>query len=131
MFEGFEHQQITTSGTTIHLVKGGHGPGVLVLHGYPLTHAMWHKIAPRLAEDFTVVATDLRGYGDSSKPDAGADHAGYSFRAMGHDQAEVMEALGFREYFVCGHDRGARVAHRMALDDPQRVRKAAFLDIVP
>jgi len=104
---------------------------LLLLHGNPLTHVMWHKIAPRLAEEFTVVAADLRGYGDSSKPDGGPDHRGYSFRAMGQDQAEVMGALGFRDYVVCGHDRGARVAHRMALDYAERVNKVAFLDIVP
>ena len=131
MFDGFTHTQIDTSGARINLRHGGSGPPLLLLHGNPLTHVMWHKIAPRLAEDFTVVATDLRGYGDSAKPDGGADHGGYSFRAMGRDQAEVMEALGFREYRVCGHDRGARVAHRMALDYPQRVSKVAFLDIVP
>jgi haloacetate dehalogenase len=92
---------------------------------------MWHKIAPRLAEHFTVVASDLRGYGDSSKPGGGEDHIGYSFRAMAQDQVEVMTALGFDSFHVCGHDRGGRVAHRMALDHPRRVRKVAFLDIVP
>jgi len=131
MFEGFNRAQIDTPGARINLRHGGSGPPLLLLHGNPLTHVMWHKIAPRLAEDFTVVVTDLRGYGDSSKPEGGADHGGYSFRAMGRDQAEVMEALGFRDYRVCGHDRGARVAHRMALDYPQRVSKVAFLDIVP
>jgi haloacetate dehalogenase len=131
MFEGFTQTRVETSGAVINLRHAGSGPPLLLLHGNPLTHAMWHKIAPRLAEDFTVVATDLRGYGDSSKPESGPDHAGYSFRAMGQDQAEVMAALGFSEYYVCGHDRGARVAHRMALDYPERVRKAAFLDIVP
>ena len=108
MFEGFNRAQIDTPGARINLRHGGSGPPLLLLHGNPLTHVMWHKIAPRLAEDFTVVATDLRGYGDSSKPEGGADHDGYSFRAMGRDQAEVMEALGFRDYRVCGHDRGAR-----------------------
>jgi haloacetate dehalogenase len=131
MFEGFKLTQIDTSGARINLRHGGSGPPLLLLHGNPLTHVMWHKIAPRLAEEFTVIAADLRGYGDSSKPDGGSDHSGYSFRAMGQDQAEVMEALGFRDYFVCGHDRGARVSHRMALDYPKRVRKVAFLDIVP
>jgi haloacetate dehalogenase len=131
MFEGFTQTRVEASGAVINLRHAGSGPPLLLLHGNPLTHAMWHKIAPRLAEDFTVVATDLRGYGDSSKPESGSDHAGYSFRAMGQDQAEVMAALGFSEYYVCGHDRGARVAHRMALDYPERVRKAAFLDIVP
>ncbi|TMG86374.1 MAG: alpha/beta hydrolase [Betaproteobacteria bacterium] len=131
MFEGFKQTQIDASGARINMRYAGSGPPLLLLHGNPLTHVMWHKIAPRLAQDFTVVATDLRGYGDSSKPDGGPDHGGYSFRAMGQDQAEVMAALGFSEYYVCGHDRGARVAHRMALDYPQRVHKVAFLDIVP
>ena len=131
MFEGFTQAQLEGAGARINLRYAGSGPPLLLLHGNPLTHVMWHKIAPGLAQDFTVVATDLRGYGDSSKPDGGPDHGGYSFRAMGQDQAEVMAALGFRQYYVCGHDRGARVAHRMALDYPERVSKAAFLDIVP
>jgi haloacetate dehalogenase len=131
VFEGFSVRDIETSGARIHLRHGGNGPALLLLHGNPLTHVMWHKIALRLAQDFTVVATDLRGYGDSGKPDGGPDHAGYSFRAMAQDQVDVMAALGFDEYFVCGHDRGARVAHRMALDHPERVRRVAFLDIVP
>jgi len=131
MFEGFHVRDIDTSGARIHLRYGGSGPPLLLLHGNPLTHAMWHKIAPRLAQDFTVVAADLRGYGDSSKPDGGPDHAGYSFRSMAQDQLDVMDTLGFDAFFVCGHDRGARVAHRMALDHAPRVRKVAFLDIVP
>ncbi|HXN16118.1 MAG TPA: alpha/beta hydrolase [Usitatibacter sp.] len=131
MFEGFTHTQINVAGARINVRRGGIGPPLLLLHGNPLTHVMWHKIAPRLAQEFTVVATDLRGYGDSSKPPGGEDHAGYSFRAMARDQVEVMEALGFGAFSVCGHDRGARTAHRMALDYPQRVRKVAFLDIVP
>ena len=131
MFEGFTQTQVEGVGARINLRYAGSGPPLLLLHGNPLTHVMWHKIAPPLAQDFTVVATDLRGYGDSSKPDGGPDHGGYSFRAMGQDQAAVMAALGFPQYYVCGHDRGARVAHRMALDYPERVSKVAFLDIVP
>ena len=131
MFEGFTSTAIATSGARINLRYGGSGPPLLLLHGNPLTHVMWHKIAPRLAEHFTVVATDLRGYGDSSKPDGGEDHAAYSFRAMAQDQVEVMAALGFDSFHVVGHDRGGRVAHRMALDHPRRVKKVAFLDIVP
>jgi len=131
MFEGFIQARLDVSGASIHLRRGGSGPPLLLLHGNPLTHVMWHKIAPRLAEDFTVVATDLRGYGDSSKPDGGPDHSGYSFRAMARDQVEVMSALGFNSFYVCGHDRGARVAHRMALDHPNGVKRIAFLDIVP
>ncbi|MGZ5078557.1 MAG: alpha/beta fold hydrolase [Usitatibacter sp.] len=131
MFEGFRQTDVDAAGARIHLRHGGSGPPLLLLHGNPLTHVMWHKIAPRLAQDFTVVAADLRGYGDSSKPPGGEDHAGYSFRAMAEDQVEVMRALGFDRYFVAGHDRGGRVAHRMALDHPERVAKVAFLDIVP
>jgi len=131
MFEGFEQRDVDTSGARIHLRVGGSGPPLLLLHGNPLTHVMWHKIAPRLAEEFTVVAADLRGYGDSSKPSGGGDHSDYSFRAMARDQLAVMDELGFERFFVAGHDRGGRVAHRMALDEPGRVAKVAFLDIVP
>ncbi len=131
MFEGFTHTRIETSGAVINLVHGGKGPPLLLLHGNPLTHVMWHKIAPDLARDFTVVATDLRGYGDSSKPDGGPEHAGYSFRAMAADQLEVMAKLGFDAFFVAGHDRGGRVGHRMALDHPEKVLRLALLDIVP
>jgi pimeloyl-ACP methyl ester carboxylesterase len=129
MFEGFEQKQITTSGTTINCVKGGSGPGLLLLHGYPQTHAMWHKIAPRLAQDFTIVAADLRGYGDSGKPHGDPEHRTYAKRAMAQDQVEVMQQLGFETFYVVGHDRGARVSHRLTLDHPQRVQKLALLDI--
>ena len=101
------------------------------MHGYPQTHAMWHLVAPRLAEDFTVVATDLRGYGDSSKPFGEEDHSTYSKRAMARDQVSVMRSLGFESFAVVGHDRGGRVGHRLALDHPERVTKLAVLDIVP
>src|SRR5262249_32785966 len=131
MFEGFEHQQITTSGTTIHLVKGGDGPGVLVLHGYPQTHAMWHKIAPRLAQDFTVVAPDLRGDGGGGKSPGDAERMRYPNRGMAQDQVEVMQQLGFESFSVVGHDRGARVSHRLALDHRQCVQRLAVLDIIP
>ena len=131
MFEGFERERIQTSETELELVRWGEGPPVLLLHGYPQTHAMWHLLAPRLAEDFTVVAADLRGYGDSSKPFGEEDHSTYSKRAMAGDQAAVMESLGFDSFAVVGHDRGGRVAHRMALDFPDRVTKLAVLDIVP
>lgn len=131
MFEGFTTRQITTSGTTINCVTGGSGPGLLLLHGYPQTHAMWHKIAPRLAQDFTVVAADLRGYGDSGKPHGDAEHRTYSKRAMAQDQVEVMQQLGFETFYLVGHDRGARVSHRLTLDHAQRVRKLAVLDIIP
>jgi len=131
VFEGFSPTSIDIAGVRIHLRHAGSGPPLLLLHGNPLTHVSWHKIAPRLAEDFTVVATDLRGYGDSSKPPGGEDHAGYSFRAMAEDQLAVMHRLGFARFKVCGHDRGGRVAHRMALDHPDAVEKVAFLDIVP
>ncbi len=131
MFEGFERRQIEVGGTTINLVKGGDGPPLLLLHGYPQTHTIWHKIAPRLAEEFTVVAADLRGYGDSGKPHGDAEHLAYSKRSMAQDQVEVMEQLGFDSFFLVGHDRGARVSHRLTKDHPQRVRKLALLDIIP
>jgi haloacetate dehalogenase len=131
VFEGFSARRIPTSGAQIHAVIGGSGPPLLLLHGYPQTHVLWHKIAPRLASEFTVVAPDLRGYGDSTKPEGGADHAGYSKRAMAQDMVEVMRALGFERFALAGHDRGARVAYRLALDHPPRVDGLAVLDIVP
>jgi len=131
MFEGFEQATIDTGSALIRVRHGGSGPPLLLLHGIPETHVMWHKIAPRLARDFTVVAADLRGYGDSSKPSSAPDHAPYSKRVMALDQIEVMRQLGFGRFFVAGHDRGARCAYRMALDHPHRVLKLAVLDIVP
>ncbi|GAA4337905.1 alpha/beta hydrolase [Pigmentiphaga soli] len=132
MFEGFTTTDIETSGARIHLRHGGSGPPLLLLHGNPATHVTWHRIANRLAERYTVVATDLRGYGDSVGPeDGGPRHENYSFRAMAQDQVEVMRALGFDRFYVAGHDRGARTTHRLCLDHPERVLKAAVLDILP
>jgi haloacetate dehalogenase len=130
-FPGFTQRRITTSGAEINLVTGGNGPPLLLLHGYPQTHLMWRKVAPRLAGEFTVVIPDLRGYGDSSKPAAGADNADYSKRALAQDQVETMAALGFERFAVAGHDRGARVAHRLARDHGERIERLALLDIVP
>jgi len=130
-FPGFTQRRIETSGASINLVTGGSGPPLLLLHGYPQTHAMWRKVAPRLAEDFTVVVPDLRGYGDSSKPPAGADFSAYSKRALAQDQVETMTALGFGRFAVAGHDRGARVTHRLLRDHPDKIARAASLDIVP
>ncbi len=131
MFEGFTKETIKTSGAEIVLRHGGSGPPLLLMHGNPFTHCSWHKIAPRLAQEFTVVCPDLRGYGDSSKPPGGGDHSEYSFRAMAQDQVEVMQHLGFAQFHAAGHDRGARVLHRMCLDHPDRVLRAAFLDMLP
>jgi haloacetate dehalogenase len=131
MFENFTRTEIKTSGARIVTVHGGKGPPLLLMHGNPFTHLSWHKIAPRLASEFTVVATDLRGYGDSEKPPGGDDHSGYSFRAMAQDQVEVMAALGFKRFYAAGHDRGARVLHRMCLDHPDKVARGAILDIIP
>ncbi len=130
-FPGFEQHRVTTAGAQINLVTGGSGPPLLLLHGYPETHIMWRKVAPRLAQDFTLVIPDLRGYGDSSKPPAGADFAAYSKRALAQDQVETMAALGFARFRVAGHDRGARVTHRLLRDHPERIERAAVLDIVP
>jgi haloacetate dehalogenase len=131
LFPQFEPRRIRTSGTEINLVLGGSGPPLLLLHGYPQTHAMWHRIAPRLAQHFTLVCADLRGYGDSGKPVSDPEHRTYAKRAMAQDQVEVMQALGFSRFAVAGHDRGGRVAHRMARDHPERIERLAVLDIVP
>jgi haloacetate dehalogenase len=131
LFPGFTHRRIRTSGATINLEVGGNGQPVLLLHGYPQTHAMWHKVAPALARDYTVVCADLRGYGDSSKPKGVPGHANYAKRAMALDMVEVMETLGFPRFHAVGHDRGARVAHRMARDHGRRVQSLTVLDISP
>jgi haloacetate dehalogenase len=131
MFEGFQLSTIDAEGVPIRVRAGGSGPPLLLLHGHPQTHVMWHRVAPDLARYFTVVATDLRGYGDSGKPATTVDHAPYSKRAMAGDQIEVMRQLGFDRFFVAGHDRGARCGYRMALDHPDRVLRLAVLDIIP
>lgn len=131
MFDAFTSTTVRTNGAEINLVHGGSGPPVLLLHGAPQTHVMWHQLAPALARSHTVVATDLRGYGDSSKPAGGGDHSAYSFREMARDQVEVMRELGHDHFAVVGHDRGARVAHRLVRDHPSVVNRVAFLDIVP
>jgi len=131
MIDGFQHARIQSTEVAINVVHGGSGPPLLLLHGYPQTHVMWRKVAPVLAERFTVVATDLRGYGDSDKPHGLPDHSTYSKRATANDQVEVMAALGFERFAVAGHDRGGRVAHRMALDHPDRIQRIAVLDIAP
>jgi haloacetate dehalogenase len=131
MFLNFKKRKIRTSEATINLVTGGSGDPVLLLHGYPETHAMWHKVAPELARDYTVVCADLRGYGDSSKPKGLPGHSNYSKRAMALDMAEVMTALGHQRFHVVGHDRGGRVAHRLARDHGKRVRSLTILDISP
>lgn len=131
MFDGFTLTTIETGDADIRVRYGGSGPPLLLLHGIPETHMMWHKVAPRLARDFTVVATDLRGYGDSSTPASAPDHAPYAMRALARDQVIVMEQLGFPRFSLAGHDRGARCAYRLALDHPERVEKLAVLDIVP
>ncbi len=130
-FPGFKASTVQTSGATINVVSGGDGPPLLLLHGAPQTHVSWHRVAPELTKSYTVVAADLRGYGDSSKPPDGDGHANYSKRAMALDQVELMRHFGFNRFAVVGHDRGGRVAQRMALDHPDVVSGLAVLDIVP
>ncbi len=131
LFPGFEARSFTTGGAEIFARIGGSGPPLLLLHGYPQTHACWHKIAPRLAEAFTLVLPDLRGYGSSSCPLPDQSHSVYAKRAMAQDMVEVMAALGHERFRLVGHDRGARVAYRLALDHGARVERLAVLDIVP
>jgi haloacetate dehalogenase len=130
-FPGFSPRRIDAGEVTIQAQVGGSGPPLLLLHGHPQTHAMWHQVAPALAERFTVVATDLRGYGDSDKPAGDAAHLHYAKRTMAADQVRVMAALGFERFDVMAHDRGARVAHRLVLDHAKRVGRAVLLDIAP
>ena len=133
LFPGFRDERFALDGVEIHAVVGParDGPALLLLHGYPQTHAIWHKMAPRLAQRFNVVAADLRGYGDSGKPATTADHAPYSKRVMAADQVALMRRLGHERFLLVGHDRGGRVAHRMAMDHSERVSKLAVLDIAP
>ncbi|HEX5934913.1 MAG TPA: alpha/beta hydrolase [Pseudorhizobium sp.] len=131
LMQGFRREQVKTRGAVINVAIAGEGPPLLLVHGNPLTHVSWHKIAPTLAKSFTVVAPDLRGYGDSSKPEGGGDHAAYTFRAMGEDNFDLMDHFGFERFQIAGHDRGGRVGFRMALDRPERVERLCALDIVP
>jgi haloacetate dehalogenase len=130
-FAGFELRVLDTARGWLHAVVGGSGPPVLLLHGYPQTHLMWHAVAPLLAERHTVVATDLTGYGASFRPRPAPDHTAHSKRAMAQDQVEAMASLGFERFAVAGHDRGGRVGYRMALDHPDRVERLTVMDIVP
>jgi haloacetate dehalogenase len=131
MFEGFSRDKKKVNGVSIAYRIGGSGPGLLLLHGHPQTHVMWHKVASGLAEKFTVVAADLRGYGDSDKPESDPQHMTYSKRIMGNDMVQLMQALGFQRFRVLAHDRGARVAHRMAVDHLDAVERMVLLDIAP
>ena len=131
VFEGFQLDTVDTGEATLRVRHGGSGPPLLLLHGHPQTHYMWHAVAPRLANEFTVVAPDLRGYGASSKPTTTPDHEPYSKRAMARDMVGVMQQLGFERFSVAGHDRGGRVAYRLALDHPSSVTRVAVLDILP
>jgi haloacetate dehalogenase len=131
MFAGFEKHHRQVNGVDTCFRQGGSGPGLLLLHGHPQTHVIWHKVAEQLARHYTVVAADLRGYGDSARPAATDDHASYSKREMARDGVALMKALGFEQFQVLAHDRGARVAHRLALDHPKAVQRLVLLDIAP
>ena len=132
-FAGFALEHRTVDGLRLRLRHGGRAdaPALLMLHGFPQTHAMWHRVAQRLAPHFCIVLPDLRGYGESAKPPGGPDHANYSKRAMAADMVSLMHELGHERFALVGHDRGARVAHRLALDHPEPVRKLALIDIAP
>ncbi|MBO9642352.1 alpha/beta fold hydrolase [Pseudacidovorax intermedius] len=132
LFPGFEERCVDVGdGIEIAATIGGSGPPLLLLHGHPQTRAIWHKVAPTLAQHYTLVAADIRGYGDSSKPAGLPDHANYAKRAMAQDQVTLMRTLGYERFLVLAHDRGARVAHRLAMDHPQAVRRLVTLDIAP
>ena len=131
MFEQFKQDKINVNGININYKIGGKGEPLLLLHGYPQSHILWRKIAPLFAENYTVICSDLRGYGDSDKPESDKSHLTYSKKNMGLDQNELMKKLGFNEYFLVGHDRGGRVAHKMAIDYKENIKKISVLDIVP
>ena len=131
LFDGFSLSMIDLGEVQVRVRHGGSGPPLLLLHGHPQTHVMWHAVAPRLARDFTVIAPDLRGYGESSKPKTTPDHMPYSKRVMAQDQIALMRHFGFESFSVAGHDRGGRCAYRLALDHPERMQKLAVLDIIP
>lgn len=130
-FPGFEHMDVRTQGAVIRLRHGGTGPPLLLVHGNPQNHTCWYKIAARLAQHYHVIMPDLRGYGDSSLPEPGAEHINYSFRSMAGDLTEIMDQFGYDKFFVAGHDRGGRTVHRMCTDHPQRIQKVCLMDIVP
>src|ERR1700716_3200925 len=131
LFPGFKHLDMRTKGAIIRLRHGGSGPPLLLLHGNPNNHVLWYAVAARLAERYHVVLADLRGYGDSSLPEPGPNLVNYSFRVMAEDMIEVMEGLGHPRFFLAGHDRGARLSHRLCLDHPDRVMKLCLLDMLP
>ncbi|HTS96819.1 MAG TPA: alpha/beta hydrolase [Streptosporangiaceae bacterium] len=131
MFEGFTLERIDVGAAELRVRHGGTGPPVLLVHGHPRTHATWHKVAPVLAERFTVVCPDLRGYGQSSKPPTTQDHAPYSKRAMAADCLALMEALGHPRFCAAGHDRGSYVARRLAVDHPGAVRRLCLMEGIP
>lgn len=131
LFPGFETLRFTTEGAEIFARASGEGKPLVLLHGYPQSHVMWHRVAPELARYFRVILLDLRGYGQSSVPPTVPDHSTYSKRAMARDVVAIADQLGIERLLVCGHDRGGRVAYRMALDHPRRVEKLVLLDIVP
>src|SRR5262245_7723569 len=131
MFDAFSSAVIDVGETTIFTRRKGRGPPLLLLHGFPETHEMWHRVAPELARDFTVICADLRGYGVSGKPPSATDHAPYAKAAMARDMVAMMEQQGFPHFAIAGHDRGGRVAYRLAIDHPDRVDRLAVLDIIP
>jgi haloacetate dehalogenase len=130
-FPGFKHLDMRTNGAVIRLRHGGSGPPLLLVHGNPQNHTRWYKIAATLSRNYHVILPDLRGYGDSSLPDAGPNSINFSFREMARDLVEIMEQIGYRRFMIAGHDRGGRTTHRLCLDHPERVIKVCIMDVVP